>query len=89
MTEAIRPSSVFEYSEIALYHLCRGCPNERGWLLMDGSERDPVCEGMLDIQNDVVGSVVKVDGRFRCPMRPKRKEPGPPDVDPRQMRFEV
>lgn len=77
----IRPSSWFDYAELAIQYLCRGCPNAGG-----------TCGNALAIRDDVPGSVRKVDGRIRCAVRPPDPEPEPdeeeaPEVDPRQMRL--
>lgn len=68
----IRPSSYYGYGDMAIAAVCRGCPRENGWLDLV-NPRDPVCQNMLAIQDDVVGSIVSRDRKLVCPKRPTGK----------------
>lgn len=48
LARVVPASDVYCDSETAVWDLCEGCANERGWLAMDGSEQDPICPWMRE-----------------------------------------
>ncbi|MCI8425680.1 MAG: hypothetical protein HFJ72_08505 [Adlercreutzia sp.] len=70
----MRPRDAFDDPETVLEVLCRGCPQERGWLGLKG-ERGECCPNMVAIQDNAEGSVVRGAGGVpRCPRRKARDE---------------
>lgn len=71
MSELLRASDVFSNAQDAIEELCIGCPDERGWALMDGSEVGSACETMCLDLSDYMGNpvVMMLDGRPYCSVR--------------------
>ena len=69
--ELKRASELFAYSEDAIEALCEGCPDERGWAFLDGTETGAACETMVDDLSAYDGRpvVMMLNGKPFCSVR--------------------
>lgn len=80
LARIVPASDIYSDSETAVWDLCEGCAEERGWLAIDGSERDPICPWMLEAGEydgkPMVG-IYKGPNRQRLTQCVYRREPKP------------
>lgn len=67
MSALLYADQVFSDCQIAIETLCLGCPDERGWVFMEGHEAGACCDHMiLDVTDCQHPCVMEKDGRPYC-----------------------
>lgn len=76
MSELFKACDLFDNCQDAIDALCVGCPDERGWALMDGSETGAACETMcIDLSEyDAEPVVMMLEGKPFCAVRFEKYE---------------